>query len=296
MQSMTGFAATEVGAAGRRWRWEAKSVNGRGLDLRFRLADGAEALEPDLRAAASKSFSRGTIAFTLRADDAATGGAPTLDMAALDAVIVAALATQGRAAAAGLALAPASVAQILAIRSVLETAGGAGAPDEAALAAIRIGFDGLLDDLSASRAAEGARTAAVLTGQIDRIETLSAKAEDAFAAQLGGAAARLAEKVSQLCAAGADTPPERLAQELALLAVRADVREELDRLGGHVAAARALLSAKGPQGRKLDFLTQEFNREANTVCSKAASAALTAIGLDLKVVIDQMREQAANIE
>ncbi|MEX2520956.1 MAG: YicC/YloC family endoribonuclease [Paracoccaceae bacterium] len=296
MQSMTGFAATELGSSGRRWRWEAKSVNGRGLDLRFRLADGAEALEPDLRAAASKRFSRGNIAFTLRADEAAAGGAPTLDMAALDAVIAAAIAAEARAAAAGLDLAPASVAQILAIRSVLETASGAGAPDEAALAAVRAGFDGLLDELSASRAAEGARTAVVFCGQINRIEALAADAEGAFATQQGGAPARLAEKVAQLCAAGAETPPERLAQELALLAVRADVREELDRLGGHVAAARALLAAKGPQGRKLDFLTQEFNREANTLCSKAASAALTAIGLDLKVVIDQMREQAANIE
>lgn len=295
MQSMTGFAGVERTAAGRRWRWEAKSVNGRGLDLRFRLAEGTEALEPTLRAQAAKRFSRGNVNFTLRADDGGESGAPALNRTALDAVIAAASAGEAAAKEAGLDLGQTTIGELLAVRGVMEQT-GSGAPDDEAAAALLAGFAALLDDLADSRGAEGARIAVVLEGFIDRIEALTGEAAKAFEASRAGAKARLSEKVAALLDAGAETAPERLAQELALIAVKADVREELDRLSGHVAAARGLLRAEGPVGRKLDFLTQEFNREANTLCSKASSAALTAAGLELKVVIDQMREQAQNIE
>lgn len=295
MQSMTGFASAECAADGMRWRFEAKSVNGRGLDLRFRLADGFEALESDLRAVAARRLSRGAVTVFLRAEGGGEAATPTLNSAALAAVIGAAKAGESGAIAAGLDLAPSSVAQLLAIRGVMDGAGGR-EPGEDAAKAARDAFDDLLDGLVVAREAEGARIADMFAGLIDRIEALSAEAEAAFAEHREGAAARLRDKLDALRAAEADVTPERLAQELALLAVKADVREELDRLAAHVAAARGLLAETGPIGRKLDFLTQEFNREANTLCSKSGSVRLTAAGLELKVAIDQMREQAQNVE
>lgn len=295
MLSMTGFAATDISISGRRWRWEAKSVNGRGLDLRFRMAEGAESLEPNLRALAAKRFSRGNISFTLRSDIAESSAVPTLNMAAFEAAIEAVPAGEERAAEAGLDLQPANIGQLLGLRGVMDVSGSDSLSEEA-LAAIFNSFGALLDELTASRAAEGSRIEVMFTGFIDRIEALAGEAAAAFAAAQEDAPGKLQEKVSALLNAGADIPPERLAQELALIAVKADVREELDRLASHVTAARALLGKQGPIGRKLDFLTQEFNREANTLCSKASSARLSEAGLELKVVIDQMREQAQNIE
>lgn len=296
MQSMTGFAAIAGEAEGRRWRWEAKSVNGRGLDLRFRLNDGFDLDEAALRARAGKRLSRGSVTVSLREESGAAGEAPRLNEAALAAVIEAARTAEVAAAAAGLALAPPTAAALLAHRGVMEMSATDAVDAEAVGAVLLADFDALIEALAASRAEEGARLHATVAGLIDRIEALSTAAAAAFAAQQEGAPARLAEKVAALLDAGAETPPERLAQELALLAVKADIREELDRLTGHVAAARDLIAASGPVGRKLDFLTQEFNREANTLCSKSGSPELTQIGLDLKVVIDQLREQAQNVE
>ncbi len=294
MQSMTGFAALAAEAGGRAWRWEARSVNGRGLELRFRLAEGVDSLEPELRAEAAKRLARGNVTFSLRPDSAGGGAGAAVNPAALEAALAAVEAAEARADAGGLSLRPSSAAELLALPGVMET--GAGPADVDAAPALKAGFGRLVAALAKARAEEGARLAETLAGHVSEIEALAEAAAAAFAAQREGAADRLAEKVAQLQAAGAETPPERLAQELALLAVKADVSEELDRLRGHVAAARALLKETAPVGRKLDFLTQEFNREANTLCSKAASAALTAIGLELKVVIDRMREQAANVE
>lgn len=294
MQSMTGFAALSAEAGGRTWRWEARSVNGRGLELRFRLAEGTEGLEPELRAEAARRLARGSVSVALRPDDAAGAARPAVNAAALEAALAAAQDAEARAAARGLGLRPSSAAEILALRGVMEA--GAGAPDEAAPSALRESFGRLLGLLAAARAEEGARLRDALSTQVDEIAALAAEARAAFAAQTAGAAARLAAKVAQLQDAGAATPPERLAQELALLAVKTDVSEELDRLDGHVAAARDLLAAAEPVGRRLDFLTQEFNREANTLCAKAAGAALGATGLALKVAVDRLREQAANVE
>ncbi len=297
MQSMTGFASEVVEVGDRRWLWEAKSVNGRGLDLRLRVSDVAEADEAALRAEGAKRLSRGSVTIFLKEDGAAPGGGLVLNEQALAAVLQAAKVAETSAVELGLDVSTSSVADLLAIRGVME-ASSQTQDDEAAQtirAALNIGFAKLMTSLVASRKAEGQRLASTLSSQIDQIEALSAAAAAEFETQMGGARARLAEKV-QAVLANADVDSDRLAQELALLAVKADVTEELDRLTNHVAAARELLQASGPVGRKIDFLTQEFNREVNTLCSKSGSPKLTQIGLDLKVVVDQMREQAANVE
>ena len=297
MQSMTGFASETVEASGRRWLWEAKSVNARGLDLRLRVSDVPEVDEAALRAEGAKWLARGSITVFLKEDGAAPGGALVLNDQALEAVLKAAKAAEDAAVEHGLVVSTSSVAELLSIRGVMEPA--ADAADDATAkkvsAALLTGFGNLMSSLSASRAAEGARLALALSAQIDQIETLTDAATSEFQTHMGGAAARLSDKVRAVMES-ADIDADRLAQELALLAVKADVAEELDRLRTHIAAARDLLDAKGPVGRKFDFLTQEFNREVNTLCSKSGSPALTQIGLDLKVVVDQMREQAANVE
>lgn len=297
MHSMTGFASETVEAAGRRWVWEAKSVNGRGLDMRLRVSDVPEADEAALRAAGAKRLARGSVTIFLKEDGAAPGGALVLNEQALDAVLNAAKTAEDAASDLGLSVSTSSAADLLSIRGVMEPASEA--TDDAAVeeikAALNAGFGNLMSSLVASRAAEGARLSDTLSAQIDQIEALSEAAATEFQTQMGGAAGRLAEKVRAVLDS-AEVDPDRLAQELALLAVKADVTEELDRLTTHIAAARDLLTAKGPVGRKFDFLTQEFNREVNTLCSKSGSPALTQIGLDLKVVVDQMREQAANVE
>ncbi|MEM7546847.1 MAG: YicC/YloC family endoribonuclease [Pseudomonadota bacterium] len=295
MQSMTGFATVEGASAARRWRWEAKSVNGRGLDLRFRIGDGLDQLEPDLRALAGKALSRGNVTFALRTDVEAEEGDLVLNRTALATAIDAARVGEEMAADAGLHLSPAGIADLLALRGVLEP-GGPAAPEKDLPKAVKDSFMDLLAALSASRGGEGQRIGATFTRLVDEIEALTGRAEKAFEAQQAAAPVTLSARVEALTGAGAEVEPDRLAQELALLAVKADIREEIDRIIVHVAAARDLIASDGPVGRKLDFLTQEFNREVNTLCSKSASAELTAIGLELKVVIDQMREQAQNIE
>lgn len=300
MQSMTGFAAREGRDETLSWRWELRSVNGRGLDVRYRGPDGREGVEAKFRAAAAERLSRGSINASLRLTRAA--GAPTqrIDEAALTQAIEHAKAAAEAARAAGLEAAPVAPEALLSRPGVLTAADAAPDPERLAAQDALILADGeaALDDLAAARAEEGARLAAILTAQVDRIEALSAQAESAAAERAEAAGPALKRKLDALLEAGApaEVGAERLAQELALLAVRGDVREELDRLGAHVAAARGLIAAEGPAGRKLDFLVQEFNREANTLCSKADFSALTEAGLELKTVIDQMREQAANVE
>ena len=265
--------------------------------MRIRVSDVAEADEAALRAEGAKRLSRGSVTVFLKEDGAATGGALILNEQALQAVLKAAKAAEDAAGDLGLVVSTSSVAELLSIRGVMEPS--ANSDDEAAAHeiknALQAGFGELMTSLIASRAAEGARLQETLSAQIDQIEVLTSDAATEFQTQMGGAAARLSEKVNAVLE-NAEVDPDRLAQELALLAVKSDVTEELDRLTTHIAAARDLLIAKGPVGRKFDFLTQEFNREVNTLCSKSGSPGLTQIGLDLKVVVDQMREQAANVE
>ncbi|MEM6440287.1 MAG: YicC/YloC family endoribonuclease [Pseudomonadota bacterium] len=300
MRSMTGFAAREGRDESVTWRWELRSVNGRGLDLRWRGPEGRDGVEAKFRAAAAEVLARGSVNVSLRLSKAP--GAPSLrvDAEALALALSAAREAAGAAEAAGFAVQPLSVEALLSRPGVLTSAEAEPDPAQRAAQDALILADGeaALEEMAASRAAEGAQLAQILTAQVDRIEALTGQAEAAAARRAAAAGPALTRKVEALIEAGApaELGPERLAQELALLAVKGDVREELDRLGAHVAAARALIASEGPVGRKFEFLVQEFNREANTLCSKADFSELTALGLELKTVIDQMREQAANVE
>lgn len=291
---MTGFAARRGQAGGYDWSWDIRSVNGKGLDLRLRLPDWVEGLEPALRSRLAATLSRGNVSVTLKLDRQAGAEAPRVSAGALDAALASLGLVRARAEAMGIALADPTPVDILAIRGVTEPAGAAEG-QEALLAALLADFQALLADLVAMRAAEGAALAAIIAGQTDRIEALTKAAQEAALSRRAETERQLNENLARVMA-GAAADPDRVAQELALLVVKADVTEELDRLAAHVAAARALLAESGPVGRKFDFLMQEFMREANTLCSKSGNAALTRIGLDLKTVIDQMREQVQNVE
>jgi uncharacterized protein (TIGR00255 family) len=297
LTSMTGFASLTGSTEGLAWSWEARSVNGRGLDLRLRLPEGFEALDGPIRAAGARVLSRGSVTVSLRM--AGGGGGPVLprlNQGALEAAVGAALAAAEAASGQGLDLAPMTAADLLSVRGVLEPEAVAPADNAAVVTALNTEIESLLAALRHARAGEGAALAVVIAGQIDRIGALARDARATAEARAARSGALLRSRLEALLAGTVAVEEARLAQELALLAVRADVTEELDRLEAHVAAGRALLDEDGPVGRKLDFLTQEFSREANTLCSKAGAADLTAIGLEMKVVIDQMREQVQNVE
>jgi uncharacterized protein (TIGR00255 family) len=292
LNSMTGFASAAGAGQGHAWAWDLRSVNGRGFDLRLRLPDWIEGLEPAARAALARVATRGNITLTLRiAREGGTAGG--VDRPAIARALAQVAAVQAMAAEAGVDLVPPSAAEVLALRGMAE-----GGPDETAraalLGALVADLDGLAADFARSRAAEGAALAQVLGGQIDRIAALTEDAAVAAEARRPEVERALREALARVMAETVD--PARLHAELALLAVKSDVTEEIDRLRAHVAAARALIADGASVGRKLDFLTQEFMREANTLCSKAQNPGLTAIGLDLKAVIDQMREQVQNVE
>ncbi len=292
LASMTGFARSAGTSDGLAWAWELRSVNGRGLDLRLRLPPGFDALEPALREEAGRALKRGNVTANLavRREDA-----PRLapDPAALEQVLALATALAARIPGAP----PPRADALLALPGILRAA----PTDEAAItdaqtAEIRAGFAGALTDLVAARRGEGARLASVLDALLAEIAALHTRAAAEAADQPAAHRARLMENLRGLLDESPSLPEERIAQEVALLAARSDVREELDRLASHIAAARALLAEGAQVGRRLDFLVQEFNREANTLCSKSASVTLTATGLALKSAIEQLREQVQNIE
>ncbi len=292
---MTGFATRRGQGAGQAWQWDIRGVNGKGLDLRLRLPEGIEGLEADVRAALGRAVTRGNVALSLKLDrDPAAAGTIRLNPAALADVLRALAEVETAAMAQGVTLRQASQAEILAIRGVLDTGATAEADTAPLRAALLADLSPLLADFNAARTAEGKALSTVIATQVDRIAHLVAEARAAATDRAAGAEPALRAQVARVLAEGVDAA--RLAQELALLAVKADITEELDRLDTHVAAARALLADPSPMGRKFEFLTQEFLREANTMCSKSGNAALTRIGLDLKTVIDQLREQAANVE
>ena len=299
VKSMTGFAAqtgeisTETGVYA--CQWDLRGVNGRGLDLRFRLPDWLDGLEPALRKRLGERLNRGNVSLTLKLTRAESGAAMRLNPAALDAAVALVIATETQAERQGLGLAPMTAADLLAIKGVVDS--GPEQTDPAPLVAALIDHAGpLIDAFEAARASEGAALAAVLEGQVQAIAALTQQARAAVEARRPDQLAGLKAALARLTEAAPALEPGRLEQELAMIAVKTDVTEELDRLTTHVAAARALLVSDQPVGRKLDFLMQEFNREANTLCAKAQSAELTRIGLDLKTVIDQMREQVQNVE
>lgn len=291
--SMTGYARSGGVTAGISFSVEIKTVNGRGLDMRLRLAPGYDALEGEIRRRIGQALSRGSITLSLAVDRIGSSGPVLVNQQALGTVLAAMQAIGQR-----IETAPSRPEGILALQGVLEQHEIALSPEdeEALQGAILSAVDHVLADLIAVRKAEGAHIAEVLTSRIDEIEALVRLAEDQPGRSREALLARLRQQIEDLQAAGAGVSEDRLAQEALLLATKADVREELDRLVAHIASARLLLANGGAVGRKLDFLSQEFNREANTLCAKSGSVGLTAIGLDLKAVIDQLREQVQNIE
>lgn len=296
--SMTGFAARRGQGAGHTWAWDIRSVNGKGLDLRLRVPDWIDGLELALRGEIAKAMGRGNVSLSLKvARDGMADGAEALRVngPALNAVLRAMAEVEQAAMDTNLTLAPANAADVLAVRGVLDTS--AAEVDSAPLrAAILADLPALLAEFSAMRAAEGAVLARVIAAQLDTLARLTAEAATEAEGRRAASGAALREALLRVLETLDGLDETRLAQELALLAVKNDVTEELDRLAAHIDAARALLADPGPVGRKFDFLMQEFMREANTLCSKAQSMALTRIGLDLKTVIDQMREQVQNVE
>jgi len=296
VNSMTGFASLGGDYQGINWVWEIRSVNGRGLDLRARLPEGYDGMEKALKTATAKTCARGTVNIGLRIKQGVEGGAPVLNPINLDAVIDAVLTAEQRAQDKGLSLAVTRAADLLSVRGVIEMAAPEVSENAGLHAAIKADFERVLADFSQARAAEGASLQAVLTQQVDRIESLTAQSSGLIAARADKVATSFRAKLQKILENSEGVDETRLVQELAILAVKSDVMEELDRLGAHIKAARDLLATPGPIGRKFDFLTQEFNREANTLCSKSNDTELTQVGLELKTVIDQMREQVQNVE
>lgn len=292
---MTGYAARDVASDGVLRSWELRSVNGRGLDMRLRLPDRLGRLDIALRERLKKAVSRGSVTLNLRISKEDSGAGTSIDEAALQACLSALAHVQRSAEAQGLPVGPADPARILTLPGVLASGAAEESfpPDDTLLAE----FDELLAAFLASRAEEGAALRQTLSDQVDAMVPLVTQAAAQAEARKGTAADRLAENLRKILNTADGMDPDRLAQELALQAVKSDVTEEIDRLAtAHIPAAKALLTADGPVGRRFDFLMQEFNREANTLCSKSSDAVLTQTGLDLKVAIDQMREQVQNVE
>ena len=307
VNSMTGYARADGRCAVPGlpspfvWVWEIRSVNSKGLDVRVRVPNGFDSLEQPARQAAAAKLTRGSVSVSLQvASDGATAtlrvNEPMLDaLIELAARKAEALPLHVR----DMLVAPARLDGLLALRGVLDSSDVA--PVEAdALAArdgeLLAGFAKGLEHLMAARSAEGMQLAPVVAGHLGQIDRLCAEAQDAAAVQPAALKARVTQALDELIGATPALSQERLAQEVALLALKADVREELDRLNAHVVQARELLAKGAPCGRKLEFLSQEFNREVNTLCSKSTDLALTRLGLDLKATVDQFREQIQNIE
>ena len=292
LASMTGYARAAGAVPGTAFACEVKSVNGRGLDIRLRLAPGFDALESDIRQLIGRVISRGSLTFNLTVERDGAGGDLLLNRQAL-ATVLSAIDELG----ATLQAAPPSLDGILGLKGVLEQRDRpiSAEAGEALTSAILDAANRALADLIQARRQEGAQIALVLLDRLDEVEALVQRAETHPARSRETILNKLRQQVADL-AADITLPEDRLAQEALLLATKADIREELDRLTAHIASARQLIRGGGAVGRRLDFLAQEFNREANTLCSKSNAVELTAIGLDLKAAIDQLREQVQNIE
>jgi uncharacterized protein (TIGR00255 family) len=289
---MTGFARTEGSVETVAWAWELRSVNGRTLELRFRLPNGWDSLEAGWRDLAGKVLKRGNVTANLTIKRQSETRLE-LDPAALEQVLKIATDLHRRIAGS----APPRAEALLSLPGVLRQAQADQQEEKATAAAdVQAGFAAALADLVVSRQAEGARLAAVLNRQLDEIAALCKTAAEQAAGQPAAQRARMLENLQTLLRETPNLPEERVAQEVAIMASRSDVREELDRLTSHIAAAHDLMGDAVNIGRKLDFLIQEFNREANTLCSKSATPALTSTGLKLKAAIEQLREQVQNIE
>lgn len=293
LQSMTGFARATGDFQGAALTWELRSVNGKGLEVRLRLPPGHERLEQGARQAIQRRFARGNIQATLTVS---TGG--KLVQPVVNEEFLLDLAELARRLEKQFGCAPPSADGLLALRGVLEMPESVFDEEQRALLdgeLLRV-LDAALVSLEQSRRSEGEALGSLLSGHVDTIEMLVRRAGADPAREPAVIRARLAEQVKLLMDAAPALDEARLHQEAAFLATKADIREEIDRLTTHVASSRALLAEGGPIGRKLDFLAQEFNRESNTLCSKSNAGSVTAIGLELKAVVDQFREQVQNLE
>jgi|SRR5579859_1125303 len=290
---MTGFARVEGQIDGFAWVWELKSVNGKALDLRFRLPPGYDALELPCKALLGERIKRGSINISLTITEAARAAQLKINETALAQIVGLLKSLEGVIDAA-----PPRLDGLLGMRGVMELVDDQPVPEvrEARLAAIGASFAQAVDALVAARDGEGERIGRVLETRLDEIAGYVSEAERSAATQPDAIRARFKQQIADLLDGAPPVTEERLAQELALILARADVREELDRLTAHIQGARDLLAEGTGVGRRFDFLCQEFNREANTVCSKSADLGLTRTGLDLKAAIEQLREQVQNIE
>jgi uncharacterized protein (TIGR00255 family) len=294
LSSMTGFARGHGVSGPYAWAWEVKSVNGKGLDVRLRLPPGWDAIEAPVRARAAERLARGSIQATLTAERSGVVPVVRINAPVLDAIL-----TTLRELAPRIETSPPSLDGLLSLKGVMDVSELAENEDErrnAETAAIA-GFAEAIAALSEMRQREGATLARILKSRLEQIAALVGRAENAPGRRVEAIRARLAEQVATLLAQSDRFDPDRLHQEAILLATKADVREELDRLAAHVAQARQLIDGGGGAvGRRLDFLAQEFNREANTLCAKASDVELTNIGLELKAAVEQFREQVQNVE
>jgi uncharacterized protein (TIGR00255 family) len=293
LSSMTGFAQSSGDKDGLHWQWEIKSVNGKTLDIRCRLPTGFEMLEAVARTTLSQHFKRGSLQVTLT-----TSGAPTLEQVVVNETVLDQVVTIAEKLRDRIGGMPLSAVDLLGLRGVLEVIQPIQSESEieARLDHVTASLGAVALSLNLSRREEGTRLAAVLGAQLDKIESLVIAARDCPARSADTIKQRIAEQVARLLDTASNFDANRLHQEAILVAMRADIQEELDRLFAHIEAARSLTASPEPAGRKLEFLAQEFNREANTLCSKALDKTLTSIGLELKTTIDQLREQVQNIE
>jgi uncharacterized protein (TIGR00255 family) len=294
---MTGYARAQGSDERRRWVWEARSVNGRNLEIRCRVPQGFDRLENPARTAIGNRMKRGNVSLTLTVASEQQSKPLRINRA-----LLAELAVLVEEVRKGTGAAAPTADGLLRVRGVIEEEEGAEESEEA-LAKLDRALSGTLDEvlkaLAAARAAEGRALAVVIDRHVGEIEELCKRAADRAAAQIGTVRARFESQLAELLERAPPLSEERFAQEVALLVGKADVREELDRLAAHIAQARTLLAdarPDNPVGRKFDFLCQEFNREANTLCSKSADIELTRIGIDLKGAIERLREQVQNVE
>ena len=293
LSSMTGFARSHGVCGSYAWAWEIKSVNGKGLDLRLRPPPGWDAIEAPVRSRAAEALARGSVQASLTVERSGAAPQVRINAAVLEAVVAAA-----RQLARRIEASPPTLDGLLSLKGVIEIGDAAETAEErpAAEAAVIAGFAEALSALAEMRRHEGSALARVLERRLNDIATLTERAELVPGRRPEAIRARLAEQVAALLAQSDRFDPDRLHQEAILIATKADVREELDRLTAHVAQAKALIEQGGPIGRRLDFLAQELNREANTLCAKANDVELSNIGMELKAAVDQFREQVQNVE
>jgi uncharacterized protein (TIGR00255 family) len=293
LSSMTGFARSHGVCGSYTWAWEIKSVNGKGLDLRLRIPPGWDAIDAPVRARLAEVLARGSVQANLTIERSGVVPTVRINTEVLDAVLAALKQLRSRVDAT-----PPTLDGLLALKGVMEVSETEESEEERrnAGAVVTDGFADAVGALAEMRRQEGAVLGNLLSARLSEIAALAERADKSPGRQPAAIRARLAEQIAALLEQSERFDPDRLHQEAILIATKADVREELDRLAAHVTQARNLIGQGGPVGRRLDFLAQELNREANTLCAKANDVELTNIGLELKAAVEQFREQVQNVE